>query len=412
MTEITGKSYKALFVIIMLNLLIGVQYCWSVISPRWADLFGLTPTLATIPYMVLTVSNSIAAIPLARWGEKYGPNKVIFLGGLGVGAGILICSVSESLMGMILGYGLVASFGLAAISFNSTATAIKWFPANKKGLITGVSSMCIGLSSLYMAPLIEGLLNILGLNKGLGILGIASGALVCLFALMLPILQLESKTEGAATPVEDNSRYHGTITPSQIIRTREFWLLLTMYSMNWMPGQIIFSSVSTICQVQANWDKGYVALMAMAVGNGAGRLLTSALSDKLGGIKTMKVILTVQAINLSIFVFCRTPVSISLGLVIMGFCAGAGVSLMMILAANIYGIKYVSSAYAWLSWGYAIAGIVGPLLAAILLEQSGSYAVAYYVNVVFLLIGLYCAFAIKSKKAGQTHQNEPNVGIT
>lgn len=398
MSNITGKSYKALLIIILLNLLIGVQYCWSVISPRLTDILGLTSTQATLPYIVLTVSNSVAAIPLARWGEKHGPNKVIFVGGIFVGAGILICSLAESLMGMIIGYGLVTSFGLAAISFNTTATAIKWFPASKKGLITGVSSMCIGLSSLYMAPLIEGLLGRFGMNRGLVFLGLGSTALVCLFALLLPKLPPEGKAKENGISAEDNSRYHGTVAPSQIIKTKEFWLLLTMYSMNWMPGQIIFSSVSTICRVQANWDKGYIALMAMALGNGMGRLLTSALADKLGGIKTMRIILTVQAINLLVFVFCRTPVSISLGLIIMGFCAGAGISLMMVLSANIYGIKYVSSAFAWLSWGYALAGVVGPLLASVLLEQSGSYAVAYYVNVGFMLIGLYCAYKISPKK--------------
>ncbi|MCC8026067.1 MAG: OFA family MFS transporter [Clostridium sp.] len=399
MTEISKTSYKALRIVIILNLLIGVQYCWSVISPACTAKFGWTPTQATLPYTVLTVTNALAAIPLGLWGEKHGPNKVIFLGGICVGCGILLCSVSQSLAGMIFGYGLVTSFGLAAISMNTTPTSMKWFPAGKKGLVTGASTMCIGFSPLYMAPLIEGLLGRLGLNQGLRILGIGAALLICLFSLALPPPpNLDRNREEVRAVPEDNSRYHGRIEPGQVAKTREFWLLLALYAISWMPGQMIFSSVSTICQVQAGWDKGYIAVMAMSLGNGAGRLLGSALTDKIGGIRTMTLLLITQMVNLLFFAFYRTPAVIVPGIVILGFCVGAGVSLLMILIANIYGMKYVGSIYAILQLGYAISGVIGPQVAARILEFSGTYTVAYYVNAAFLLLGLFCVSALKRKK--------------
>lgn len=399
MTEVSKKSYRALRVAIILNLLMGVQYCWSVISPGFTQLLGWSPTEATLPYTVLTITNTVAGIPLADWGEKKGPCKVIFLGGICVGAGVVLCSVADSLLIMIIGYGILAAFGLASISMNTTATAMKWFPDSRKGFISGACTMCIGLSSVYMAPFINGLLHVFGLRNGLRTLGLGAGVLICVFSLMLPSPVSESKKNlSGAVPAEDKSRYHGTVSPSSIVKTREFWLLLILYAMNWMPGQMFFSSVSTICQVQAGWERGYIAVMAMALGNGAGRFLAATISDKLGGIKTMSVLMLVQLVNLSLFALYRTSATILPGIIVLGFCVGAGVPLLMVLSANIYGMRYVGTIFAILQIGYSLAGVIGPQVAARILEHSGSYTVSYYVNVVFILIGFLCTLALKKKK--------------
>lgn len=394
-----AKAFKALRILAVLNLLMGVQYCWSVISPQCAALFGWTPIEEALPYTVLTVTNALSAIPLARWGERQGANKVIFLGGVFVGLGVFLCSLMKSLLGMVFCYGVVTSFGLAAISMNTSPTAMKWFPANKKGFAVGIATMCIGLSSVIMAPIINALLDNLGLARGLQMLGIGSGALICFFSVILPKLpdsfkEMEGKAgEGMA----DHSRYHNTVGPNQVFRTKEFWLILAIYSMNWMPGQMIFSSVSTICQVQASWEKGYIAVMAMSIGNGVGRLVSASLTDKFGGIKTMGVLMLVQFANLLLFRFYINPYTILPGIILLGCCAGTGIPLVYVLVSNIYGMKYVGSINAIIQLGYAISGIIGPMVSARVLEMTGTYTAAYLINAVFSIIGFCCVLGLRKK---------------
>lgn len=394
------RALKALRILAVLNLLMGVQYCWSVISPQCIKLFNWTPTRAALPYTVLTVTNALSAIPLSRWGERRGANQVIFLGGIFVGLGIFLCSFTKSVTGMAVSYGVITSFGLAAISMNTSPTAMKWFPQNKKGFAVGVATMCIGLSSVIMAPVIEALLGTLGLFRGLKALGIGAGALICFFSVILPRLPSDFLKSGdSAEKVEKAfSRYHNTVGPNQALRTREFWLILAIYAMNWMPGQMIFSSVSTICQVQASWEKGYIAVMAMSVGNGVGRLISASLTDRFGGAKTMRILMVIQLVNLLLFKFYRNPYTILPGTILLGCCVGAGIPLVYVLVSNIYGMKYVGSINAMIQLGYAVSGIIGPLVAARTLESTGTYDTAYMANALFLVIGLCCVVSLRLKK--------------
>lgn len=394
------KAFKALRILAILNLLMGVQYCWSVISPQCIELYGWTPTEAALPYTVLTVTNALSAIPLSRLGEKYGAGRIICLGGFSVGVGVFLCSLTNSLLGMIVCYGVITSFGLAAISMNTSSTAMKWFPQSKKGFAVGVATMCIGLSSVLMAPVINALLDNFGLSIGLKLLGIGAGVLICFFSIILPKLpkNMYEQSETRSEVKEEHSRYHNSIGPNQVFKTKEFWLILAIYALNWMPGQMIFSSVSTICQVQAGWEKGYIAVMAMSIGNGVGRLVSASLTDKFGGRKTMKVLMLIQIINLILFRFYIKPYMILPGIILLGCCVGAGIPLVYVLVSNIYGMKYVGSINALVQLGYAISGVIGPMIAARVLEISGTYMTAYLVNAMLLIFGVLCVGALKSKQ--------------
>lgn len=398
--KIHPKAFKALRILAILNLLMGVQYCWSVISPQCIEMFGWTPTEAALPYTILTVTNALSAIPLSRWGERYGAGRVIFLGGLSVGLGVFLCSFTNSLLGMAVCYGVITSFGLAAISMNTSPTAMKWFPQSKKGFAVGVATMCIGLSSVLMAPVINALLDKFGLSTGLKLLGLGAGALICFFSIILPRLpeQMYDHTENTPEAEEDQSRYHNTVGPNEVFKTKEFWLILAIYALNWMPGQMIFSSVSTICAVQAGWEKGYIAVMAMSVGNGVGRLISASLTDKFGGRRTMMMLMLIQIVNLTLFRFYTNPCTILPGIILLGCCVGAGIPLVYVLVSNVYGMKYVGSINALVQLGYAVSGVVGPLIAARTLEVSGTYMTAYLVNATFLVFGVFCVVALKSKR--------------
>ena len=400
-------AYKALGIVVILNLMMGVQYCWSVISPRCIAQFGWSPTQAALPYTVLTVTNAMAAIPVSRWGEKKEPGRVVFMGGIFVGLGIFLCSLMHSLPGMILGYGIVTSFGLASISMNTSPTAMKWFPAERKGFAIGVATMCIGLSSLLFSPIINGLLDQFGMTTGLRLLSVGSAIIICFFSLLLKAPPKgpgteknadESVEKTAALPADD-SRYHDTINANQALLTREFWLILAIYAINWMPGQMIFSSVSTICEVQASWDKGYIAVMAMSIGNGVGRLISASLTDRFGGLRTMRILMVIQIANLLVFRFYTNPYWILPGIVLMGACVGAGIPLVYVIVSNIYGMKYVGSINAMVQFGYAISGVIGPLMAARMLEMTGTYQTAYYTNAAFLMLGIVCVAVTRRNKA-------------
>ena len=83
----------------------------------------------------------------------------------------------------------------------------------------------------------------------------------------------------------------------EMLRTRQFYLLWFMYACGAGAGLMIISKLSPIAEGQVGLLKmGSMMVAAMAVGNGAGRILAGVLSDRLGRQPTMFGCFVVQAI--------------------------------------------------------------------------------------------------------------------
>ena len=416
---------RALVVAILLNLACGFQYCWSLLGQSIISEYGWTATQAALPYTVLTIVTSVWAIFAGRLGEYVAPKATIAFGGLCMGLGLIISSRTTSPVIMVLSVGGFLGLASTSITSNTSPNAMKWFPASKKGLIVGAVTMGMGLSSLYMAPVINSLLAGVGLSNTFLYMGIAAIIIICGLAILFPtppstqelidrrkaerqgkVIQKsaeemeEEKTAARKMEEEDaGTIYQNKVMPNMALRTKEFWALFFIYIACWMPGQMITSSVANICRVQANWQDGFIAVMAMAIGNGAGRLCSAGLSDRLGVVKTYRMLFAVQAVNLLLFSIYRSPVLMFIGVVILGFCVGSGVPLQIALTAQVYGRKFLGSISGMIQPAFGIAGFVGPVLAGRILDTTGSYHLSYLFNAVVMVVGIGLTFIIREKKS-------------
>ena len=73
----------------------------------------------------------------------------------------------------IVGFGVLAGTGFGLGYAAATPAAVKWFPPEKKGLITGLVVAGFGLAPVYIAPLSKWLLATHGVAASFRILGIA-----------------------------------------------------------------------------------------------------------------------------------------------------------------------------------------------------------------------------------------------
>ena len=81
-----------------------------------------------------------------RWQDKMGPRLVATLGGIILVAGLLGSSFARTPTMMLLTFGVVGGMGIGLGYSATTPPAIKWFPAAKKGLITGLVVSGVGLA--------------------------------------------------------------------------------------------------------------------------------------------------------------------------------------------------------------------------------------------------------------------------
>src|SRR5699024_11318188 len=91
-------------------------------------------------------------------------------------------------------------------------------------------------------------------------------------------------------------------TPTEMMKTGQFWSLWFMYAFSASAGLIIIGHVATIASIQGGLQTGFLFVALLAVGNAAGRLISGAISDRLGRTATLILVFVFHAINFIAFV--------------------------------------------------------------------------------------------------------------
>ena len=175
-----GAGWTVAFCGLGLNLALGVLYAWSVFAkeltePVDAGGLGLSKTEASLPYMLAIAVFALMMVPAGRMQDRLGPRKVAMAGAVLTGAGLMVAGLAQpgTLWPLLLGFGLMAGSGFGLGYAAATPAAIKWFPPEKKGLVTGLVVSGFGLAPVYIAPLARKLAEGHGVGGAFQILGAA-----------------------------------------------------------------------------------------------------------------------------------------------------------------------------------------------------------------------------------------------
>ena len=147
---------------LLLQLSIGAVYAWSVFSKalQGAEPFKLSKVEATLPFEVAIGMIFIGTFIGGRIQDRRGPRTVAMVGGTIYGIGVVLASFARSgdqLWLLVLGYGVLAGFGLGLAYIVPIAMLQKWFP-DRRGLITGLAVGGFGFGAVITAPIAQSLI--------------------------------------------------------------------------------------------------------------------------------------------------------------------------------------------------------------------------------------------------------------
>lgn len=394
-TATTGHGNKGWIVVFSglgLNLALGVLYTWSVFAKQMTESlelggWGLTKTEASLPYMLAIGVFALMMVPAGRLQDRLGPRVAAMAGAVLTGAGMLVSSLAGpgNMLPVLVGFGLMAGSGFGLGYAAATPAAIKWFPAEKKGMITGIVVSGFGLAPVYIAPLAKHLLGAYGVNGAFRILGVAFTVVTLLLARMItnpPVAVAATATAGSVpAPAPASSVWREMVT------SRAFYLLYIEYTFAALAGLMIIGHLAKIIAVQSGGlvQTGFMFVASMAVFNAGGRLLAGLLSDKFGRIRTLAVVLLSQACVMLVFPGLNGMAGFFIGSGVVGFSYGACLALFPATVADFWGSKNFGLNYGILFTAWGVGGMFGPLLAGRIADASGSYQLAYYIAAALLV---------------------------
>lgn len=366
-----------------INLALGVLYSWSIFAKELVSSWNWTTGAASVPYAVAVAFFAAILAFGGRAQDRYGPRIVATIGGALMGGGLLVASLAgpDDHLPMILGFGVLTGSGIALGFVSTFPAAAKWFPPRRRGFITGLVVSGFGIASVYIAPLTEYLLHTGGIRHAFFVLGLAFLIATVALAQLVrnppawyvpPGESLDAEETAGHCPVAAREYdWH------EMIRTRQFLFLWLMYGLTAFAGIMIIGHMAKIAQAQLRLDLGFILVAVLAIGNASGRIVTGIVSDRIGSVRTMTIVFTLQAIMMAVVGFARTPLLLSVCAFVIGFDYGADLALFPCVVSEYYGTRNQGVNYGAVFTSWGVGGVFGSMVAASIVDRTGSYGPAF-----------------------------------
>ena len=382
-----------------INLALGVLYSWSVVSKGIPAEWNWTEANRALPYSVACLVFSLIMVPAGRMQDRLSPRLVATIGGVLVGAGMIVCSQMNSVTGYVVGFGLLAGAGFAFGYASATPPAVKWFPPARTGMIAGIVVSGFGLASVYVSPLANHLIAQRGVPATMMMLGIGFLIVVVMLA------QLLRPPPVGFTPTTATTTKKDDFSPGEVLATWQFYVLWFTYACGAGAGLMIISKLAKMVDVQAGVKLGFILVAVLAVGNGAGRILAGLLSDRIGRKATLFICFGFQAVL--IILLSRAgkdnalgqPVVLGVLSALIGANYGANLALFPSITKDFYGLKNFGVNYGLVFTAWGLGGFMLSILAGQVYDSTKSFEFAHRCSAGLLIAAAVVVLLLKPPRS-------------
>jgi len=355
-----------------LALIFGVSYSFAAFFASFAAEFAAQRAdvamvfgLCGLIYFVLGVGGGMLA-------DRFGPRAVCMAGMACIAAGLLGTSLAQSMAAVYLCYGVGIGIGIALVYTPSIACVQPWF-TRRRGLAAGIASAGIGAGTLVVPLLASGAIAWLQWRDALRLLALAVLVLgLGCAALMRRAPAAQAVSGGAKQPLPGH-------TLRQALRSRTFWWLY-LGAVLAAPSMFVpFAHVSAAARdagIDAAQAVGLVGLIG--IGSLVGRFAIGALADRLGRTLTLVLMQGAMGATYLLWAGAASYPLFALFALCFGLSYGGIVSLLPALCMDYFGARAVASIIGMLYSGAALGNLLGPVLAGLVFDRTGSYSLVIW----------------------------------
>ena len=368
----------------------GLFYGWVVLGSAAViiclgvgTLFSLGVFLKPIEESTGWSRSAISSVALLNWiamgvgsflwgslSDRIGGRAVAVAGGFLLGLGMVLSSQVSTLPQFSVTFGIMVGLGVGAFYAPLTATATKWFTANR-GLAVALVSAGIGLGTFVMAPLTRWLTTLYDWRVAMIILGDLDWLVIIPAALL--IRNAPGDIGMAARGGEPQSQRD--FAPGEVARSPQFWAVsLAHFACCAAHSGPIFHMVTHAI------DQGIPRMVAASVlgvsglSSIAGRIGCGVLADRFGAKRTLIAGLGLQAVMVVLYLFAHNVTgfyALALG---FGVAYGGVMPLYALLIRQYFGEKVMGTAYGGVFLVSTLGMGLGSFAGGWFYDHLGSYA--------------------------------------
>jgi MFS family permease len=379
------------------------MYIVSVVMPAVQAEFGITRADASLAYTFTLIGFGLGGILMGRLGDRYGVALPLAFAGTMIGLGFVVCGLSQGYWMFAIVHGVfIGLLGSSATFAPLLADTTFWFE-KKRGIAVAICASGNYLGGAIWPPVVQHFTAIYGWRSayiGIGIFCFLTMVPLALWmhrgtaisrALRARAALAASDNKTVGTTVSRDGR--GTNRPLNM-NANTLLMLLSVAGVGCcvamsMPQVHIVSYCNDLGFGTARGAQMLSTMLAFGI---ASRLISGAICDRIGGLKTLMLGSALQAIALLLFIPFNGLVSLFIISAMFGLFQGGIVPSYAIIVREFFGPKFAGAHVGTVIMATLLGMALGGWMSGKIFDYTGSYQAAFMNGVAWNIMNLAIAF--------------------
>lgn len=342
-----------------------------VIMPAVQSEFGVSRADASLPYTLTMIGFAVGNFAVGRAVDRWGVTRVLIACAFTIAAGYGLAMASGSILALSMAQ-LVVGFG-TSVGFGPLIADISHWFMKRRGIAVAIVASGNYLSGAIWPILLAGILADSGWRAAYAVLAVATLVVVIPLAFALR-RQVPDSAHDMAEAASAANRQSSGLSPRALA-----WLLGFAG-----VGCCVAMSMPQVHIVSYCVDLGYgpavgaEMLSLMLLGGVASRLVSGALADRLGGVRTLLLGSVLQAIALVLYLPSDALISLYVVSLIFGLSQGGIVPSYALIVREYMPAREAGARVGFVLMATIMGMALGGWMSGWIYDVTGSYQMAFW----------------------------------
>jgi MFS family permease len=382
----------------------GAMYVIAVVLPAVQAEFGVARADASLPYTLMMVGFGLGGIAMGRLADRFGVMWVVLLGTVGLATGFIVAGLSSSLVMFALVHGVLLGACGSAVTFAPlVADTSLWF-VKRRGIAVAICASGNYAAGAIWPPIVQHFVESVGWRStyiGLGVF--------CAVTMPLLAMGLRARPPAAAA----------TASTHAVISNRPFGLSLAQ-------AQTLLCIAGVACCVAMAMPQVHIVAYCGDLGYGAARgaemlslmlacgivsrLVSGAICDRIGGLRTLLLGSVLQSLALLLFIPFDGLASLYIISALFGLFQGGIVPSYAIIVREHFPVAEAGARVGTVLMATLFGMALGGWMSGKVFDLTGSYHAAFINgigwNLLNLGIVLFLLLRVRARMASPALQGD------
>jgi len=399
----------------MMLLMFGTRLSFGIYIKPMTESFGASRAAISGSQSLYMFVYAFFALLAGSLSDRYGPRKILMVGAVFMGVGMLLASRITAVWQYYLSYGVLVAVGSGAMYVPVTGTVSKFF-TRRRNFAIGITVSGAGLGQFLIPPFMERVVE----SQGWPTAFFYTAMLLMVFGISLPLLLLKGRglpedirpgTRGDPAPKGDeylpespvsieSNRPQKHYTLKQAMTTVPFWMFFSMYfiicfivdGIIWVHLCPYLTDIGFSGQTAAK-ALGYLGLIATVT-----MVVFAPVGDRVNKRGLLTGLLAANTLLLFWLIHLKGAFGLWLLIILFGIIQGAAWPMTVSILSDIFGSGSVSSILGASTIAVGLAGLISPWLAGYTFDIYKSYVPVFYLTIILSLLSVVFTYYTRKTK--------------